>query len=772
MLKKILRINDFRVFKGWAGAPEAVDFGTVNIIYGVNGSGKSTLASLLAAAPRDDGWKTGLRVTVLDDHGNAATVSTPDHQVWQSIRVFNKEYVADNLRFDAGGDSGTRPLLILGKKHIDREDRVNAASGRLAQIADDLPATKAKRSKAVKARDGLATRTATQLVEELQGVGSRYAARSYDARKVKQGLAAHTDTSATYDVAVELEVARSSSLPAVALPARLSFDAAVSQGAVRDLLAQKATAQPIEVLRADHAKADWVQTGLTLHQSGDRCAFCAGVLTPERQVELERHFDESLRALQGDMRTVLGQLDRAGEALDEVARALPAAEGLHADIKEEWRAERSAVDAAIDELRLRLQSLRQLVEDKAPHLFTALDMPAELPGRGGVDLSQLAALLERHNKLSGDADGRRLEAARRVETQRIEAIREEYAELTEVIEDAAVLIGSLEAEQGALRSELRALAQDDMDAVPLANSLNEDLARLLGREDLSFSLSDEGYSIRRAGQPALYLSEGEKTAISLLYFLKSLDAHDCDRANAIVIIDDPVSSLDSNVVAGVSAHLWARLVGRGKCRQLFLLTHSFELFRGWGNQLDRLKPPVRAKENITDTMQELRVRMLKNLDGTVARQPFLHPWPSNFKDRNRIRSEYHYLFWRAASTLEACQNVPTLEAELDAAAILPNVCRRMLEGFLSFKYPGKIGDFRELVEEAIGDLDNSVTRTRLVAFLHQYSHNEEGDISKPISRPESVSILGAVFELIRYVDRDHYEKMCGALQVEPQLVGV
>jgi wobble nucleotide-excising tRNase len=107
---------------------------------------------------------------------------------------------------------------------------------------------------------------------------------------------------------------------------------------------------------------------------------------------------------------------------------------------------------------------------------------------------------------------------------------------------------------------------------------------------------------------------------------------------------------------------------------------------------------------------------------------------------------------------------------LDAAAILPNVCRRLLEAFLSFKYPEHIGDFRKLMETAIGSIDESVTRTRLVTFLHQYSHNEEGDISKPVARPESISILASVFELIRHVDRQHYEKMCLALDVQPELL--
>lgn len=43
MLKKIVRVEDFRALKAWSSG---VEFVTVNLIYGANGSGKSTFASL------------------------------------------------------------------------------------------------------------------------------------------------------------------------------------------------------------------------------------------------------------------------------------------------------------------------------------------------------------------------------------------------------------------------------------------------------------------------------------------------------------------------------------------------------------------------------------------------------------------------------------------------------------------------------------------------------------------------------------------------------
>jgi wobble nucleotide-excising tRNase len=770
VLRRLVRINDFRVFQGWAQEPAAIDFESVNLIYGVNGSGKSTLASLLAAAPRDEGWTTGLRVTIEDQNGQSATVSTPDHDIWQSLRVFNKDYVAANLRFDSDGDSRTEPLLVLGKGQIDREAHRAAATDRLTAIAQEQPEAKEARSSTEKARDALATRTATLIAEELGVLGGRYAPRSYDARQVKRLLEGPSDIAADEDVSTDLAVVRSSSLPQLAVPPRQGFNVRALEDAVRDLLARKATAQPIEALRADATKAAWVQAGLPLHDVDDACLFCGSAFTDTRLAELERHFDESLRSLQTDISGLVDRLVDAGKTLAEALDGLPSEHDLYAELRNESTAEQKVVNEAAGGLQSRLDCLRQLTAEKAGSLFSAQELPVDLQGEGQVDLRPLNALIVRHNKMCATLDERRLKAAERVEHQRVEAIRSEYAQYTKQIEKFDGSIRALKKEKLALAAELSALAQERLDAVPLADSLNADLARLLGRDDLAFSLAEDGYIIRRAGEPALYLSEGEKTAISLLYFLKSLDEHDCDRANTIVVIDDPVSSLDSNVVAGVSAHLWARLAGQVRCRQLFLLTHSFDLFRSWSNLLDRVPASVRQRDGIGGTMQELRVRVIRNADGSISRRPFLIPWPDDPQHRNRIRSEYHYLFWRAADTLQDCQSNPTPDNELDAAVILPNVCRRLLEGFLSFHYPEKIGDFRGLVEAAIGDMDESVTRTRIVTFLHQYSHNEEGDISKSVSRPESISILGAVFDLIRRVNPTHYERMCSALHVGPQLM--
>src|ERR1700761_2375795 len=98
MIKKLLRITDYRIFQNWTAETGAIDFARVNLVYGVNGSGKSTLASLLTDAESDVAWKSGLRLTVEDANGDISTVSSPDALIWKNLRGFNRDYVERNLQ--------------------------------------------------------------------------------------------------------------------------------------------------------------------------------------------------------------------------------------------------------------------------------------------------------------------------------------------------------------------------------------------------------------------------------------------------------------------------------------------------------------------------------------------------------------------------------------------------------------------------------------------------------------------------------------------------
>ena len=64
--------------------------------------------------------------------------------------------------------------------------------------------------------------------------------------------------------------------------------------------------------------------------------------------------------------------------------------------------------------------------------------------------------------------------------------------------------------------------------------MNQEMAAYLGRDELRFEVQKTGYTITRNGEPALNLSEGEKTAIAFMYFLKSLEDTGFDSKTGVM----------------------------------------------------------------------------------------------------------------------------------------------------------------------------------------------------------------------------------------------
>lgn len=300
------------------------------------------------------------------------------------------------------------------------------------------------------------------------------------------------------------------------------------------------------------------------------------------------------------------------------------------------------------------------------------------------------------------------------------------------------------------------------DPVPGARELTEELRGLLGRDELRFSAQGSNhYLIERGGSPAKHLSEGEQTAIALLYFLHSVREDKIEGEPPIVIIDDPVSSLDHAILFGASAHVWEELVANTYASQVFLLTHNFELFRQWLIQMERV--PKKSREG---GYAVFRVRV--RLDRSAGRVPEFEAWDLGDKRRKKLRSQYHFLFDQVAATLAESDADPDSIAQMEAAALVPNTARKLLEGFLSFRSPSNMGDLRESVRAALKKrpgLDVSV-RTMVVRYAHANSHLEEADLTKPLDPSEAVSFLRALFTFMEHVDEDHFRSMCEALGYE------
>ena len=121
-IKRFSRIGDFRAFQNWSGDGHPVEFQRVNLIYGTNGGGKSTLVCLMRECAEAD-IATPVANLKLDIASGTvrSSVDETDSTFWPRVKVFNADYVHDNLGFD--DDDGPSPdsLLTLGKPNVDAQ---------------------------------------------------------------------------------------------------------------------------------------------------------------------------------------------------------------------------------------------------------------------------------------------------------------------------------------------------------------------------------------------------------------------------------------------------------------------------------------------------------------------------------------------------------------------------------------------------------------------------------------------------------------------------
>ena len=600
-IHKIKKIKNYRIFQEWAPS-SAVEFARVNLIYGPNGSGKSTLANLLlgcathaAAEPEvgggsQDAVNAGLCLLgTMGDGTSTIEIGVDDSEFWRRVRVFNKDFVRHNLAFGADGGPQPQALLTIGKINVDAEAELAELHPKLDKVRSEIGPAERAAKKAEKSKDDRLTDIARGIGNSLTGTSlPEYQARSYRRPKVERLLADFEKDStvldgASLDVAADIKTATSAPMRHVVLPEKGVLLEGVGLREARSLLDSSILDNNvIEELSGHPDRARWVQEGIPLHGGRGDCLFCGQTFTSERRAALNAHFDESYRRLQEQIDRLVGQLELSVEDSAKYLSLIPADESVYEDLRGEFKRARQAYRQEHAAYQRGIEVVVAALKAKKNNPFSIPDL-----GRGldlvAPDVAALEKVVAVHSEKIDSHDKDARAAARRVELYHIKNFVDEYKLLKKDHADKERVRNDLKEEERRLSKRISELENIDGDPVPGADELTDYVARLLGRNELRFSASDEGkrYTIERNGAPASNLSEGEQTAIALLYFLVSVRKDKVQGGPPLVIIDDPVPSLDNEILFGASAHMWSELVENDYADQAFLITHNFDLFLYW-----------------------------------------------------------------------------------------------------------------------------------------------------------------------------------------------
>lgn len=757
MLKKINKIKGAGIFNDYNADKNLQDFGVFNLVYGWNGSGKTTLSRLLSCLetklPNPSFPKAEFEILL----GDGSILKESSLSSFNSkVLVFNQAFVEENIDWHK---QGAKSIVVIAEDNIDKRKRFFELKDKLIPVAKvHADASGTISAASVKEREDFLTSLARSIKQSLQLIDTndkKYL--NYDKAKLRSFIetneASIADKNSVLNT-VDLEQLRQKVRPVQKPEINHSFtDISVlkleeGERRINALLKTSVASKIIQRLQDDSRLNEWVGKGLQIHNELDSksCEFCGQTLPDGRLQELEAHFNQEYIELSGKLSQVQLWIDGIS-----VVAEIPDSVEFYEEFQQEYKNAVKDLQNAEENLGDQLKKLGNQIVEKAKNPFnTQFEVTSEMP-RIIEEITKarkvVSELVEKHNQKTANFQKELTEHKTKLELHFVaEGLsQKKYPDLmVRIANEGADLEAKQKTVEG-LSEELRELEAVLANAKKGAENFNRGLHSFLGRGDISleYDASQKGYKILRTGtlEVAHNLSEGEKTAIALVYFMIKLTENGNKVEDSIVVIDDPISSFDANHLFHSLAYLKATCE---KCKQLFVLTHNFQYFklvRDW-----MLKKNDKAKTRA----QIFAIEVEKT---SPRRSVIMNAHTSLVS----FGSEYQYLFKRL--TLYSAET----KLDLDSSYQVANFSRKLLEGFFSFKHPKGRNDFYQLMEAgcAAGKVD-STTMQKVYKFINQYSHNQviefvDSPIDNLLSEGENITLL--VLGIIEKCDPAHYAEM-------------
>jgi wobble nucleotide-excising tRNase len=568
----------------YGATPEVLsELKEINFVYGSNGTGKTTISRVIANCSSQTHcslvWRGSLPMELL---------------------VYNRDFVERNFN----QPDELKGIFTLGEKDKATLDKVESAKAELDEIKKKIIQFKG----VLNGEDGNGGKR-TELAElEAAFEGKCWDLKLKHDDKLQGAFAGVRGKKSAFKARLLAESASNSSV-ALSLPdlenkastifgetPQAALTLAVPNGA--DLLAHETnvilkkkvigkTDVDIAALIQKLGNSDWVKQGRDYYDPDERvCPFCQQETPTSLEESLNEYFDEtfiadtaSIEKLYTDYKSDSERIQRSVQKiLDDPSKFLDAeklqseSELLASKIRiniqriEDKRRE-SSKSVELDSLTNILDAVKKLVEDAnaaiQKHNTVVLNLEAER--------TQLTGQIWRYlldHEIKDD----------------LETLTKQKRGIEAGIENLVKQIDEKTKEQQTKEQEIRTLEKDTTSIQPTIDAINA-LLHSFGFTGFSLAKSNRErfYKIQRPdGSDAKEtLSEGEKNFITFLYFyhlLKGSETETGMTSNRVVVFDDPVSSLDSDILFIVSNLIKGVFdearTGSGTIKQVFVLTHN------------------------------------------------------------------------------------------------------------------------------------------------------------------------------------------------------
>lgn len=795
-ITKFKKIKNLAVFQDfdWDNTLRDVNnniltFNPINIFYGRNYSGKTTLSRIMRALELgqiSDKYENPEFTVCIKDQADIIQSNLTGHG--KVLRVFNEDFVKDNLKFISNSDDNIVPFAILGG-NTSLEEEIAQLKNQLGEFQEESPTgfyleLKNAREvyKAAKERYSAAvTQLDTQIVQKAtnRNIGIKYKPELYgDQNYNRTKLDADINTVLAHDflpISDEekenlMRLLQEKSNVNISPMPRPIFSFVTFISEAKDLITQPLSESgKIEQLVKDSILNRWVKEGKNLHQNKFKdCAFCGNEIRPDRWTELEKHFDEESEKLTKSIEQLIAKIEKEKDLATKTliiqndlfySRFHPKLKKLASLYSEVIK----LYTVALNELKAQLEARKDdIINSK---IFSEpLDYSKRLIWFHQIYENIRNLANQYTNQLSSDQVNAK--KSLRLREVRDFAITIQYveeqkniAELETELKDKELIgkgvVDKIEQQKQLIEDKQRLMNDEEKGAL----KVNEYLNNYFGHDFLTLKAIEEndpdssGKSIRfeiiRNGKKAHHLSEGECSLIAFCYFMARLEDIETKGLKPIIWIDDPISSLDGNHIFFIYSLINSEIVSKKEYEQLFISTHNLDFLK----YLKRLPGALKKSES------QYFIIIRENDNSKIKLMP------TYLKD---YVTEFNYLFHQ----IYICANA-NIEDENQHLVYynFANNTRKFLEAFLFYKYPNAIEHDDKLLR-FFGNNQQASSMTNRIN--NEYSHLE-GIFERsmiPVDVPEMKKIAAFVLEKIKEKDADQYDSLLKSIGVEAAEIAV
>ena len=751
MLKKIEKLESFGIFKDFKASSLLAEYVKYNLFYGNNGSGKSTLSRLFRnLSPENSSFPdSSARFSIKFDTGNNIDEKRPKEH-GRKIQVFDEEFVKVHIDWD----NQVKSILLVSEEKIKEKKEYEQKTKELEAKGKEDTDLQTKIRISENEISKFLSSTAKQLKLNLQVIAtsdSRYL--NYNKTKLESLISRLDLSSLPNSVLADDEVeslvqSASAELKSELLVPNIPIDEnniVLQIRTIHEMLQTKIVGNSIQRLKDNPEIAKWVKEGITIakeHKS-NTCEFCGQLLPSDLFTTLESHFNDVFELHISELLKLKERTVSLYPQLDQY----PNPAELYPEMRDNYKLALEKLSSSSLSLQKWLESLVQLIVMKIANPFSTVPPPKQNQieiANVVSDAAQIVEIMQRHNKKTTTFKDSVTRDRNTLETHFASSylIQFDYQGKKKKTKEIQELLGVVKEKRNLLSARVEELEKLLSSETLGANKFNAKLHKFLGHKEIELSFSRDlgGYKILRYGQNkhATKLSEGEKNAIAFIYFATKIREKGSEIEDSILVIDDPVSSLDSHNIFHAFSFLRREF---STAKQLFILTHNFLFFRlvrDWILGKNKKNKPNKGNcYQVTIERETPRKAFIENAHSTLE----------------KYNTEYHFIF----SQLFCLSKKPSLT--LGETFFAANLSRKLLEAFLNFKLPRKRSNFRELMDHAIQDKE---LVERVYRFINMYSHYTpigatDGAIESLVA--ESPDIIKEVLTVIQNQDENHYNEM-------------